>query len=126
MAFKIKKPMNVTSTIIRFKVKEGEDENGTGVSAMVFEYASAGWSKPDLFLSYANSKRDTPIRGKNRIVNKEQHRKSAPEWINVLVDKNTTMLLALDEDLEKYVSNLFTPAIKINQGCPVWDFVVSA
>nr|BDT63213.1 MAG: wsv324-like protein [Hemigrapsus takanoi nimavirus]GBG35351.1 wsv324-like protein [Hemigrapsus takanoi nimavirus] len=134
MAFKIKKPMNVASVIARFKEKE--DDDTTGVSAMVFEYASVGLGKPDLFfsLSYNNNnattlgRRNTSIRGKSIIVNEVQRRRPAPERTNVLVDKDTNnaMLLAMDEDLEKRVSDLFTPAIKINQGCPVWNFVVSA
>ena len=102
---------------------------------MVFEYASKGLDKPDLFFSSHNNdnattsgRRDTSIRGKSIIVNRGQRRRPAPERINVLVDKDTdnAMLLAMDEDLEKRVSDLFTPAIKINQGCPVWDFILSA
>lgn len=126
--------MKVAFVIARFKVKEEEDD--TGVSAMVFEYASVGLGKPHLFffLSYNNDnatthgRRDTPIRGKSNIDNEAQRRRPAPEMTNVLVDKDTNnaMLLVMDEDLKKRVSDLFTPAIKINQGCPVWDFVVSA
>lgn len=102
---------------------------------MVFEYASVGLDKPDLFFfsSYNNDnvttfgRRDTSIRRKSIIVNGVQRRRPAPERTNVLVDKVTdnALLLAMDEDLEKRVSDLFTPAIKINQGCPVWDFVMS-
>ncbi len=121
---------NVASVIVRFKVKE--DDDVTGVSAMVYEYASVGLGKPGLFLSYNNDnattlgKRDTSIQGKSIIVNEVQRRRPAPEKTNVLVDKDTNnaVLLIIDKDLEQHVSDLFTPAI--NQGCPVWDFAVSA
>ena len=126
MAFKMKKPMNVAFVIARFK-----EEEETGISTMVYEYASASLFK--LFsYSYRNDnattlgRPDTSIRGKSII--EVQRRRSTPEMTNVLVDKDTNnvMLLAMDEDLEKCVSDMFPPAIKINQGCPVWDFVVSA
>lgn len=124
--------MNEASVIALSKVKEGDN---TGPSAMVFEYASVGLSKPRLFFLPHNNdnattlgRRDTSICGKSIIVNEVQRRRPTPERTNVLVDKDTNeaMLLAMDEDLEKRVLDLFTPAIKINQGCPVWDFVVSA
>ena len=122
--------MNITFVIVCFKAKEDDD---AGVSTMVYEYASVGLGKPGLFFSYANDnattlslgRRDMVIQGKNVFVH---HRRPAPERINVLVDMDThsVMLLAMDKDLEKRVADLFTPAIKINQGCPVWDFVMSA
>ena len=87
--------------------------------AMVFEYASVGLDKPFFY----NKTTDNVI-GKSFI----PRRKPAPERTFVLVDKNTNnvILLAMDKNLEKHISDLFTPAIKINQGCPVWEFVVSA
>lgn len=112
--------MNITFVIARLKVKEDDD-----TSAMVLEYASVGLSKPGLFFSYSNGNATTLGRqGKNIFVHR---RRPAPERINVLVDKDTNnaMLLAMDEDIEKRVSDLFIPAIKIHQGCPVWDFVMS-
>lgn len=128
MMFQIKKLMKIAFVTTRFKVKE-ED---TCVSAMVLEYACVGLDKPHLFYNNGNattpSGRDNSIRGKNIIFNGVQRRRPAPERTNVLVDKDTNnaILLAMDEDLEKRVSDLLTPAIKINHGCPVWNFVVSA
>ena len=127
ITFTIEKHINITFVIVPFKV----EHNDTGVSAMVFEYASVGLGKPGLFFSYSNDnattlgRRNTSIQGKNIFVHR---RRPAPERINVLVDRDTNnvMLLAMDEDVETCVSDLFIPAIKINQGCPVWDFVMSA
>ena len=119
--------MNITFDIVCLKVKEDDD---AGESTMVFEYASVGLGRPGLFFYYSNGnsatlgRRDKSIQGKNIFVH---HRRPAPERINVLVDMDTNnvMLLAMDEDLEKRMADLFTPAIKINQRCPVWDFVMS-
>lgn len=116
--------MNIASDIAFFI-----EDDDTGVSAMVLEYASVALGKPGLFFDKATTldRRDAPIGGKI-IIGVQQRRRPAPERTNVLVDKdsNNAILLAMDGGLERRVSDLFTPAIKSNQGCPVWEFIVSA
>lgn len=76
----------------------------------MLEYVSTGLGKPGLFFT-----------------NTDSMSRGTSEKINIVIDKDTNnvMLLAMDENLEKRVSDLFKPAIKINEGCPVWNFVIS-
>lgn len=50
------------------------------------------------------------------------------EKTNILIDKNNdyrVMILALDEKLQDNARDIYSPALKIHEGCSVWDFFAS-
>lgn len=66
---------------------------------------------------------------KKRRVTKDVYDGRVIEKTNTVIDKNNdyrVMILVLDKELQNSARVTYNPALKIHEGCSVWDFFASS
>ena len=112
----------------------------TSVPPISMAYASFGLSRCFKTLDAMNAEGDEndndtgsmlshQWNNKKRRVTKDVYDGRVIEKTNTVIDKNNdyrVMILVLDKELQNSARVTYNPALKIHEGCSVWDFFASS